>query len=235
MKQKIILFVWVFIIIFESCKDIIFNNPLDPNASIETLQIVKIVPTGLMGEGDLAYDGEKFWKISVTGGLYAFDAESGAVIRSLAVRPGTGVAVLRDKIYICNGENILYAYDSLSGDLIDQISTVELYPAFLTTLDDRLLLYDQRSTSFYRYEPETGATELLFQISGVEIGGIETYGDGVLFTDKKSNSIYQYNLDGNLINAYLSPAESTVGISIDNGSYIYLLTLDGQLYKVSLP
>lgn len=235
MKRAIILFVWAFFIFFESCKDIIFNNPLDPDASIETPMVVKIVSTNLIGEGDLAYDGEKFWKISTAGGLYAVDVESGIIIRSLSVRPGTGVAILKDKIYACFGENILYSYDPLSGDLIDQISTLELYPTFLSTLDDRLLLYDQRSNTFYRYEPETGSQEQLFHISGVDIGGIESYAGGVLFVDKKSNSIYYYSLDGGLINVYLSPAAGTVAISTDNGSYIFLLTLDGQLYKVSLP
>lgn len=235
MKPKTILLLWVFIIFFESCKDIIFNNPLDPDASLDTLRVVKIIPTSLVGEGDLAYDGEKFWKISTTGGLQAVDVESGVIIRSLPTRPGTGVAVLQDRIYICNGENILYSYDPLSGDLIDQISTVDLYPSFLSTLDDRLLLYDKRSYSFFRYEPASGAVEQLFQISGVAIGGIESVAGGVLFTDRNSNSIYHYALDGDMLNVYLSPAAGTAGISTDNGSYIFLLTLDGQLYKVSLP
>lgn len=224
-----------FIILSESCKDVIFNNPLDPEASIETLQIVKIMTTGLSGEGDIAYDGEKFWKINNFGILSAFDIESGVVIRTISTVPGTGLATLQDKLYICSGNNIISSYDPLSGDLIDQISTGDLYLGFLSPMEDKLLVYDLRSFGFFEYDPATGSSSPLFQISGVNIGGIEYYQGGVLFTDLNSNSIYHYSLAGDMLNMYLSPATGTSGITVDGSGYLYLFTLDGQIYKVSLP
>lgn len=228
-------FLLVSIIVSDCCKDVIFNNPLDPDASIETLKIVKIIPTGLYGEGDLAYDGEKFWKSNGYGTLYAFDIESGVTIRTLSIKPATGLGFFQDKLYVCNGENVIYSYDPLSGDLIDQISTADLYPAYLSTLADGLLLYDIRSNGFYNYNPETGISTSLFQVTGVGIGGIGFFQDGLLFTDTNTNSIYQYTFDGDLLDVFLSPANETSGITVDGAGYIYLLTLDGQLYKVSLP
>ena len=196
---------------------------------------MKIVATSLSGDGDIAYDGEKFWKSNTFGTLYAFDIESGVIIRTLSSKPASGLAIFQDKLYICNGENIIYSYDPLSGDLIDQISTVELYPKYLSPMDEGLLLYDVRSYSFFNYHPETGASSPLFQVSGVNIGGIEFFQEGVLFTDMNTNSVYHYSLEGDMLNVFLSPANSTSGITIDGTGYIYLFTLDGQLYKVSLP
>jgi len=234
-KLRTIVFILVSIITSDSCKDVIFNNPLDPNASIETLKIVKIVSTNLSGEGDIAYDGEKFWKSNIYGTLHAFDIESGVTIRTLSSKPASGLAFFQDRFYICNGENIIYSYDPLSGDLIDQISTAELYPKYLSSGEAGLLLYDVRSNSFFDYNPETGVSTQLFQVTGMNISGIEFYQGGVLFIDTNSNSIYHYSHEGNLINVFLSPANATSGITVDGADYIFLLTLDGQLYKVSLP
>lgn len=235
MKLKTIVFILGFIILSESCKDVIFNNPLDPEASIETLQIVKIMTTSLSGEGDLAYDGEKFWKINNFGILSAFDIESGVVIRTISTVPGTGLAILQDKLYICSGNNIISSYDPLSGGLIDQISTGDLYLEFLSPMEDKLLVYDLRSFGFYEYDPATGSSTPLFQLSGVDIGGIEYFQGGVLLTNLNSNSIYHYSLNGDMLNMYLSPAIGTSGITVNGSDHMYLFTLDGQIYKVSLP
>jgi hypothetical protein len=234
-KLKTIVFVLGFIILSESCKDVIFNNPLDPNASLETPQIVKIISTGLSGTGDINYDGEKCWKINNYGSLNAFDVESGVIIRTISTVPGTGLATLQDKLYICGESNIISSYDPLSGDLIDRISTGDLYPKFLSPMDDRLLLYDLRSLGFYEYEPESGNATPLFQLSGVDIGGMEFFQGGVLFTDVNANSIYYYSLEGEMVNVYLSPATATTGITVDDSGYLYLFSLNGQVYKVSLP
>ena len=47
------------LIILNCCKDIAFNNPLDPNASKEVLKVIRIIETSLMGRGDISYDGGK--------------------------------------------------------------------------------------------------------------------------------------------------------------------------------
>jgi hypothetical protein len=234
-KLKTIASILACIFLFNSCRDVIFNNPLDPDASRELLKIIKSISTNLSGEGDITNDGEKLWKINTTGSVYAFDIESGVIIRSISGITGTGICLIEDRLYVCNGTNILYSYDSLSGDLIDQISTTDIYPAFLSSSDGLIILYDLRSSSFFRYDPISGSSEQLFQITGFKIGGIEVFREGILFSDQNTNTIYYYSIDGEMINMYLSPATSTRGLTIDSSDYIYLLTLDGQLYKVSLP
>ena len=223
--------------ILNSCKDIIFNNPLDPEVSKEVLKVIRVIETTLMGKGDLAFDEEKLWKIDIYGTLTAIDRESGMVIRSFITVPGTGVTFFRDGIYVCNseGENVLYSIDSLSGDILNRISTTDIFPGFLTAFNDRLIVYDARSAGIFEYDLETGDAIRLFEVSGINIGGIEMYKGGLLISDINTDSIYLFSLNGTVMDVFSSPAAGIGGLTVDSSDYIYLFMLDGKIYKVSLP
>lgn len=223
--------------ILNSCKDIAFNNPLDPNASKEVLKVIRVIDTTLMGKGDLAFDGEKFWKVDIYANLTAIDRESGTVIRSFFTVPGTGVTFFREGIYVCNGEgeNILYSIDPLSGDILNRISTTDISPGFLATFDDQLIIYDVRSAGIFEYDLDTGDSLRLFEVSGMNIGGIEMYKDGLLISDMNTDTIYRFSLSGTVTDVFSSPAAGIGGLSVDSSDYIYLFMLDGKIYKVSLP
>jgi hypothetical protein len=222
---------------FYACKDIAFNNPLDPDASKPVLNIIRVIETPLSGEGDLTFDGEKFWKIDNLGNLTAIDRESGAVIRSFFTEAGTGVTFFRDGLYVCNGkgENILYSIEPLSGDILNRISTTGILPGFLTVFEDRLLIYDVRSEGIFQYDLETGNTVRLFDMSGIAVGGIEFYKGGLLVSDMNTDFIYRYSLNGDVIDAFTTSATGIGGLTVDTSDYIYLFTLEGKIYKVSLP
>lgn len=235
----IILFSIIIPAIFVSCRDITFNNPLDPNASKEALKIIRVIDTPFAGPGDAAFDGEKFWKINPYGDLIALDRETATLIRTFSSVPGTGVAFFKGAIYQCNGqaENILYMTDPLSGDILDRHSTRDIYPGYLavSTAADRLIIYDVRSAGIFHYDPETGDATRLFQVAGISVGGIETYKGGLLITDMNSDAIYLFAMNGAVINVFLSPAPGIGGVAVDNSDYIYLFMMDGKIYKVSLP
>jgi len=224
-------------ILLGSCKDIAFNNPLDPDASKEVLQIIRVMETSLSGQGDLAFDGEKFWKISIYGGLTAIDRESGTVIRSFSTEPGTGVAFFRNELYVCRGEgeNILHVIDPLSGDILDRVSTSGIYPGFLAVSGDRLIIYDVRSSGIFEYDPGTGNAPRLFEIPGMNVGGMEIYKGGLLISDMNTDTIYRFSLSGAVQDVFSAPAAGMGGLTVDNNDYIYLFMLDGKIYKVSLP
>lgn len=238
MKWVKIGFISVFIILFNySCKDIIFNNPLDPNASKDVLTIIRVIETDIGGRGDLSFDGEKIWKIDLSGNLVAIDRESGVMIRSFSTDPGTGVSFFRDKIYLCNGEgeNILVSVDPLSGDILNRVSTREIHAAFLTGNTDQLLVFDVRSSGIFEYDPETGDSTRLFEVSGLNIGGIAVYKEGLLISDMNTDTIYRFTLNGDVISVFSSPASGVGGLTVDSSDYVYLFMLDGKIYKVSLP
>jgi sugar lactone lactonase YvrE len=222
---------------FYSCKDIVFNNPLDPNASKDVLTVIRVIETTLAGRGDLSFDGEKIWKIDLAGNLVAIDRESGIVIRSFSTDPGTGVSFFKDKIYICNGEgeNVLLSVDPLSGDILNRVSTREIHAGFLTDSNDQLLVFDVRSSGVFEYNPETGNSTRLFEISGLNVGGIALYKDGLLISDMNTDAIYRFGLSGDVINVFSSPASGVGGLTVDTSDYVYLFMLDGKIYKVSLP
>lgn len=229
-----------FIILFSllfSCKDVVFNNPLDPNASKEVVEVIRVMDTNLAGRGDIAYDGEKFWKIAPGGWLVAFDRESGIEIRSFFSVPATGVAFHEDNIYLGSGEteNILYAIDPLSGDIQDRISTTDLYPGFLTASGDFLVIYDVRSAGIFQYDLQGGESFRLFEVPGFKIGGLAAYKQGFLISDMNTDTLYYFSYNGDVVDVFSSPATGIGGIAVDNSDYVYLFMLDGKIYKVSLP
>jgi outer membrane protein assembly factor BamB len=242
-KQKrvrlpVLLFpVTLFLIGISACKDIIFNNPLDPDASRDVVQVIKVIETQLDGIGDIAYDGEKIWKINPFGNLAAFDRESGTMIRSFFSSGGTGVSFFRNSIYLGGLEegNVLVTIDPLSGDTLNRISTRDLYPAFLTPSNNTLIVYDERSYGVFQYDPETGEAVRLFVIAGLNIGGIALYKGGLLISDMNTDSLYRFTLTGTVTEVYSSPAPGIGGLAVDESDYVYIFILDGKIYKVSLP
>jgi len=223
------------IILFDGCKDIVFDNPLDPDASQAALRVLKVVTTDVTGSGDLAFDGEKLWKVTPTGVLYALDMETGLVIRSFSTDGASGVAFLRDILYLCRDTNQIWVVEPLSGDSLTQISTVELVPRYLAVLEGDLLVFDSRSNGFFKYNPDEGEREFLFKVSGVAAGGIAVFRGGILVAETSTDSVYHYSLAGDVISAYRSPASGINGITVDFQDNIYLFTANGSIYKVSLP
>jgi outer membrane protein assembly factor BamB len=237
MPWVIMVQILVVLVSLSGCKDIVFNNPLDPNGSKDVLNVIRVIETSLGGVGDIAYDGEKFWKISPGGALIAFDRESGVVIRTFGVEPGTGVAFYDETIYLCHNEqdNMLVLVDPLAGDILNRITTGQLFPGYITASGNRLLLYDARSSGIFRYHPETGDSNRLFEVSGFEVGGIASYKNGILITDMNTDSIYRFSLDGEVEDVFTSPASGVSGIAVDGSNNVYLFMIDGKIYKVSLP
>jgi hypothetical protein len=225
------------LILLTGCKDIVFNNPLDPDASKEVVKVIKVIHTPLSGLGDFAYDGEKLWKINPFGNLTALDRESGITIRSFFTTGGTGVTFYNDGIYTCNGEgeNQLVRIDPLSGDTLNRITTGDIYPAFLASSGSTFVLFDIRSSGVFQYDPDTGAATRLFEVTGFNIGGMAMYKGGLLIADMNTDTLYRFQLDGGVSDVYSSPASGIGGLAVDNSNYVYLFILDGNIYKVSLP
>ncbi|MCP4213125.1 MAG: hypothetical protein GY765_00645 [bacterium] len=219
------------------CKDIAFNNPLDPDASKEVLEIIRVMDTQLLGGGDLAFDGEKIWKAGNFGDLTAVDMESGITIRTFATGAASGVCFFGDALHLCgaSGENILEVIDPLSGDVLNRISTTGIYPGFLAVSGGQMLVYDTRSSGIFSYEPGTGLAERLFDVSGINIGGIALYRNSLLVSDMNTDTVYRFSLAGGVLEVLSSPASGIGGLTVDDEDYVYIFTMDGKIYKVSLP
>ncbi|MGE5340036.1 MAG: hypothetical protein ACM3SY_01025 [Candidatus Omnitrophota bacterium] len=241
MKRIHSIFISVFIITLSfasfSCKDIVFDNPLDPNASKDVVKVIRVIDTALTGAGDITFDGEKFWKINALGDVSAFDMESGITIRSFQIVPGTGIAFLHNVLYLCSGqrENTLYVVDPLSGDIVNRISTRDMYPGYIAAFNNELIVFDVRSSGIFRYDPETGTAVRLFEMAGLTVGGMAVYKNGLLISDGNTHSIYHFSMTGDVIHVFSSPATGIGGIAVDNSDYVYLFMMDGKVYKVSLP
>ncbi len=235
MKYIKIVFLSVFIIIFSNCKDIIFNNPLDPNGEKGVLIIIKILNTNSMGEGDLAFDGEKIWRTAENGRLIAFDRETGERIREIPSAYASGIAFSGNYLYLASETNYLTMINPLSGDIVQNFLTGELYFKFIANSESRIIGYDTKSSYFFTFEPETGEFEKLFRLTGFSMGGISLYKGNIILTEKNSSSIFLFDLSGNVLSVYSAPANEISGITVDENFYVYILSSDGKIYKVSLP
>lgn len=235
MKLRIIVLVLASITVFSSCRDISFNNPLDPNASKETAKLIKIINTPVSGIGDIDYDDGKVWKMTQYGSLYLLDIESGMIIREIKINGGNGIAQNNGKLYVCKKENSVKIFDSLSEELLKQLLTADIYPEFCAFVDDAFIVYDIRSNSIFSVNIENGDSIRLFELSGIGVAGICEYKGGVLIADDQTDVIYSYSINGKILNVYRSPASEISGIAVDNNDNIYIFNTDGRIYKVSLP
>jgi len=234
-RLKRIIYLLAFIISFSSCKDIVFNNPLDPNASKGVMKTVKIITTGYTGEGDICFDGEKIWKIFPSGRLIAFDMESGTKIRELASSGGFGIDYYQDKLYVSSDNDYLPLINVLSGDLEQNLLTSNIYYKFITINDNNIIGFDTKSSYFIELNLETFEKKQLFKLTGFNIGGISMFGNDIIITEKDSNSVYIFDTEGKVRGVYSAPSNNVVGVAVDNGFNIYLSFSDGKIYKVILP
>jgi len=234
-KLKTIVLILVFITIFNSCKDISFNNPLDPNASNESAKLIKIIKTSVSGNGDIDYDDGQIWKATNSGYYYLLDIESGMIIRTIIGKLSSGISTNKGKIYVCTGENNIPVYDSLSGELLKQILTTKIYPKYCAFLNDKLIVFDYRSHSIFNLDIETGEAIRLFEVSGIVVSGLCTYKGGVLIIDNMTDSIYFYSMNGEVSKVFHSPAKNVTGITKNDNNIIFISDINGQIYKVSLP
>jgi outer membrane protein assembly factor BamB len=236
-KSAWLLIILAGIFIFNSCKDVIFNNPLDPDASKEDLRIIKTISTKLIGAGDISYDGEKIWKADISGIISSFETISGSILKTLYASSSTGIAFHNDTLYIVNrNTNTIKCFDPLSGQLNQSIITGNFYFQFLASYQDELIAFDSRSSNIVRFNPKTGKSLNLFQLSGMSLGGLAIYQNKIIFSEQNSNSVYFLSLSGEVLNVYNSPVQGMSGITADSqNAFIYIFTIDGKLHKVTVP
>lgn len=237
--MKFIKTVWllVFLFISEGCRDVVFNNPLDPDASREDLQILRSFSTSVSGEGDITHDGEKIWKADSSGIITAFDTLSGQTLRRLPLDSCSGIAFYNQLLYLAApDQNSLRNYDPLSGLLIQTRSTGKYYFSRVAAAENGLIAYDSRTSNIVLYDPEDGSVNSLFQISGFRPGGLGFYDGSVVVSETGSNSVYFFTLTGEVLEVYSSPVQSVSGICVDPATLlIYLITINGNVYQVTVP
>jgi hypothetical protein len=236
---KYIKTVWFFLlpVLFNACGDVVYNNPLDPDASRDELRLLRSVPAPVGGGGDMAHDGEKIWKADPAGSLTAIEPLSGTALRTLSPGACSGVAWYQAQLWLCQGQsNLLRIYDPLSGSLVKTVSTGAYFFRYVTVHGSRLIGWDERSGHLVRFDPESGQGEVLFRPGGLVPGGLAVHEDWLLLAEVNSQSVFLFDWSGQVLAVYRSPVQGLSGICVDPRSgTIYLCTLHGTLCQVALP
>ena len=234
MKKAI--FIFVLLTVFSGCRDVIFDNPFDPNVSRVEVKIIKIIDTTLSGNGGLCFDGEKIWLASENGIIYALDIDSGVILREIHVGgTPTGITFFKGLLYISLGqEGTILLVDPLSGDILNEIPLGDRLPYLLTNDGVLLILYDAKSQSIYSFDEQTGNLGFMFKITGFQPSGLEIWNGNLVLVERKNLSIYVFSTAGDILKNYSSPTNYPGGITRDNQNNFYLFSTDGKIYKISL-
>ena len=234
MKKAI--FLLVLIIVFDSCRDVIFDNPFDPNASKIEVKILKIIDTTLSGNGDMCFDGEKLWFASENGSLYAINPESGTIIREISVG-GTlsGITFFKGMLYVSLGfERTILIIDPLSGDVINERPMGDKIPSLITNDGTYLLIYDSKTQSMFTFDDDTGNFGFMFKLTGFQPSGLEYWEGKIVLVERNSLTLYLFKTDGSVEKSYSCPTNFPGGIARDNIDNFYLFSTDGKIYKILL-
>ncbi len=225
-----------FLILFSGCKDVIFDNPFDPEVSKLQVKVLKVVNTEIRGNGDLCFDGEKLWFSSSDGSLYAVEPESGVVLREVPIGGmPTGITFFQGLLYVSFGdEGDLVTVDPLSETIINEMPIGERLPYLITNDGSLLIIYDRRTEALYTFDTETGQFQFLFKITGFNPSGMEYVNGNLVIVERNNLSIYVFSLNGDILKNYNSPTSYPGGIAYDPSGYFYLLSTDGKIYKILL-
>ncbi len=221
------------IIIFnQACRNVIFDNPLDPNASRPELLVVKVVDTQIRGKGGMCWDGEKLWKVG-EGGIFALEPESGQVLKSFPLGDGAvGVAFFNQNLYVAYQDGQIEVVDPVSGTELDRFSLGEVRPSYIASSKEKLFVFDELSKSLIVLTLP-GGMQPLFSLSGFECGGLEEMDGKIAFVEAASLVLYLFEEDGRIQSSYDIPPVEPSGLAWD-GAFLYLFSIDGRLYRLSL-
>ncbi len=217
----------------QACRNVIFDNPLDPNASRPELLVVKVVDTEIRGKGGMCWDGEKLWKVA-EGSLFALEPESGSVLKSFPLGNGAvGVAFLNQSLYVAYQDGHIDVVDPVSGTVLDRFSLGEVRPSYIASSQDRLFVFDELSKGLIALTLP-GGMQPLFSLSGFECGGLEGMDGKLAFVEAASLVLYLFEENGRVHSSYDIPPAEPSGLAWD-GAFLYLFSVDGRLYRLSLP
>ncbi len=219
-----------------SCRDVIFNNPLDPNASRPEVFVIKTMEVEVKGEGGLAFDGEKLWKGIESGQTYALETEAGQILKSFSLPPGLkGLAFYEGKFYISYPqERTIRVVDALSGVVIDRIIMKTASPGYLAVFEGKIVFFDESTGSFMEYDFGEKEVRKLFSAQGFEVAGVDCYQGKIMVAERASLVLYLFETDGRIFASYSLPTASPSGITVDESDFIYIFSKDGKIYKASL-
>lgn len=223
-------FLIVFSMLFEGCRDRVFDNPFDPNAEDVFFEVTNTILTPASYPQGLAWDGAMLWNVDGAYGIaYSLDRLSGVQIRALtSPLPGTsGIAYDGQELWVCSEtSSLVYRLNILNGDIQ---KVLDLQKGFFSAVEyalDSLWLADMLTNSVIQVNPETGEILTSFENPGFRVDGLAFDGTHFWISDSSTLTIYRMTSAGDVIQSYLAPGQAPRGLTFDG---YYLWNVDGGL------
>ena len=234
MASKKSVLVLIFILsLLNCCQDRIFDNPFDPDPSIEGYEIISIISTADLLPVDLTFSGDSIWLVDSFSRILSLDYNSGNIIRELFFpRPVNGIGYdgtdhwlnIKEsteivKVNIVNGEVIKILNLGVGQYLVMDCSASSIY------------LADRLSNAIIEIDTETGEVLNSIQSPVFSIDGLCFDRVHLWLLDNTTTRIYRLDLTGEILNVYQAPEQNPVGLCFSQGT-IWCGDKSGKIFQL---
>jgi hypothetical protein len=233
-KKSLSVFLIVFsILILGSCKDRIFNNPLDPDRDIRAYEIELTLLVPGISPMDLTFAMDSLWVVDSISRVLSLNFNSGMIIREIHVdRTVNGICYDGADLWLTvRGSSEVIRVNIINGHVLQ---TLQLPKGDFHSIDHheyRLYISDRLSRSILIVDAETGNVEATVVHPGFSLDGVAFDGTDLWTVDAIQMRIYQMDDTGGNIRVYQAPGQSAAGLAI-NSDNIWCGDSAEKIYKL---
>lgn len=225
--------IFVFSVLWQNCRDRIFNNPLDPDKDDLGYQIVSVVAIGSIIPVDLTFTDDSIWLIDFSGRILSINHNSGNIIRQIdSAKTANGICYDGANIWVnSRGSAEINKLNMINGQVL---KTLYLASGQFYAMDyarDLIYIIDKTTQSVFVINADTGQIVNTISSPSFSLDGICLDEANLWILDAPANTLWQLTQNGQSIAEFQTPDRLPAGLCYRNG-YIWLGDQSGKIYKL---
>jgi len=216
-----------------SCKDRLFDNPLDPNGEKRAYEIMATIQTPGIVPLDLTFSEDSLWVVDTRYRVLSLNYNSGAVLRELEVEESpSGIAYDIDGLWLSLvGKPQLIKVHILHGNVLRLLNLARGNFGPVEVMGSSIYVYDRESNMIKLVDSNTGTIQKTISRPGFSLNGVAFDGTHLWVVDAQQQQIYRLNPDGDVLFTYQAPAKTVSGICFSQG-LAWLGDQTGKIYQL---